>query len=140
MLYPGCQGNNMTINIGDTVFSGTGRFCRAGVAIVLLAVSGCSSTSMEGSTPVASAEGPKDTATFPNLNIPPKVAAPQFTDAEKTAKLAQLKADERAQAAKNSGVKPTNPAELTALAKQHGGDTLKQIEGKCDLTLDPTCK
>jgi hypothetical protein len=140
MLYPGCQGNNMTINIGDTVFSGTGRFCRAGVAIVLLVVSGCSSTSMEGSTPVASAEGPKDTATFPNLNIPPKVAAPQFTDAEKTAKLAQLKADERAQAAKNSGVKPTNPAELTALAKQHGGDTLKQIEGKCDLTLDPTCK
>jgi hypothetical protein len=140
MLYPGCQGNNMTINIGDTVFSGTGRFCRAGVAIVLLVVSGCSSTSMEGSTPVASAEGPKDTATFPNLNIPPKVAAPQFTDAEKTAKLAQLKADERAQAAKNSGVKPTNPADLTALAKQHGGDTLKQIEGKCDLTLDPTCK
>lgn len=95
---------------------------------------------MEGSTPVASAEGPKDTATFPNLNIPPKVAAPQFTDAEKTAKLAQLKADERTQAAKNSGVKPTNQAELTALAKQHGGDTLKQIEGKCDLTLDPTCK
>ncbi|UDL90108.1 hypothetical protein LGH82_01520 [Mesorhizobium sp. PAMC28654] len=140
MLYPGRQGNNMTINIGDTVFSRTGRFCRTGVAIVLLAISGCSSTGMEGSTPVASAEGPKDTATFPNLNIPPKVAAQQFTEAEKTAKLAQLKADERAQAAKNSGAKPTSPAELTALAKQHGGDTLKQIEGKCDLTLDPTCK
>ncbi|MET2826467.1 hypothetical protein [Mesorhizobium shangrilense] len=130
----------MTIDIGDTVFSGTGRFCCAGLAIMLLAISGCSSTSMEASTPVAGVEGPKDTATFPNLNIPPKVAAPQFTDAEKTAKLAQLKADERAQAAKKSGVKPTNPAELTALAKQHGGDTLKQIEGKCDLTLDPTCK
>ena len=130
----------MTIDIGDTVFSGTGRFCRAGLAIVLLAISGCSSTNMEGSTPVAGVEGPKDTATFPNLNIPPKVAAPQFTEAEKNAKLAQLKADERAQAAKTRGAKPTNPAELTALAKQHGGDTLKQIEGKCDLTLDPTCK
>ncbi len=95
---------------------------------------------MESPTPVAGVEGPKDTATFPNLNIPPKVAAQQFTDAERTAKLAQLKADERAQGAKNNGVKPTNPAELTALAKKHGGDTLKQIEGKCDLTLDPNCK
>ena len=139
MLYPGCQGNNMTINIGDTVFSGTGRFCRMGAAIILLAISGCSSTNMEGSTPVAGVEGPKDTATFPNLNIPPKVAAPQFTDAEKNAKLAQLKADEHAQGTKTGGT-TTNPATLTALAQKHGGDTLKQIEGKCDLTLDPTCK
>jgi hypothetical protein len=95
---------------------------------------------MDGSTPVAGVAGPKDTATFPNLNIPPKVAAQQFTDAERNAKLAQLKADQRAQAAKSGGPTPASPAVLTALAKKHGGETLKQIEGKCDLTLDPTCK
>jgi hypothetical protein len=139
-LYPGCQGNNMTIDIGETVFLGTGRFCRVGVAIVFLSLCACSSTNTDGATSLAAGEGPKDTGTFPNLNIKPQVAAPQFTDAERNAKLAELKADESAQAAKGGGPKATNPGALTSLAKRHGADTLKQIEGKCDPTLDPTCK
>lgn len=130
----------MTINIGETVFSGTGRFCRTGVAVVLLAIAGCSSTNIEGATPVATAEGPKDTGTYPNLNVPPQVAAEQFTDAEKNAKLAQLKADEQGQGSKGGAVKVTNPATLNALAKQHGPDTLKQIGANCDPALDPDCK
>ncbi|WP_457151855.1 hypothetical protein [Mesorhizobium sp. P5_C1] len=125
----------MTINIGETVFFGAGRFCRIGAAIVLIGIAGCSSTS--GPVPVT---GAKDTGTFPNLNIKPQVAAPQFTDAEKNAKLAQLKADESAQAAKNGKPDVADQAALTDLAKKHGDETLKQIEGKCDPALDPTCK
>ncbi|WP_292335468.1 hypothetical protein [Mesorhizobium sp.] len=139
-LYLGCQGNNMTINIGETVFFGAGHFCRIGAAIVLIGIAGCSSTKTNGPTPVAAGTGPKDTGTFPNLNIKPQVAAPQFTEAEKNAKLAQLKADENAQAAKGGGPKVANQAALTDLAKKHGDETLKQIEAKCDPALDPTCK
>lgn len=128
----------MTINIGETVFFGTGRFCRIGAAIVLMGIAGCSSTN--GPTPVAAGKGPKDTGTFPNLNIKPQVAAPQFTEAEKNAKLAQLKADETSQAAKGGGPEVANQAALTDLAKKHGDETLKQIEAKCDPALDPTCK
>jgi hypothetical protein len=130
----------MTINIGETVFFGTGRFCRIGAAIVLMGIAGCSSTNTSGPTPVAVGAGPKDTGTFPNLNIKPQVAAPQFTEAEKNAKLAQLKADENSQAAKGGGPKVANQAALTDLAKKHGDETLKQIEAKCDPALDPTCK
>ncbi|MER8464148.1 hypothetical protein [Mesorhizobium sp. M1396] len=130
----------MTINFGETVFFGAGRFCRIGAAIVLMGIAGCSSTNTSGPTPVAVSAGPKDTGTFPNLNIKPQVAAPQFTEAEKNAKLAQLKADENSQAAKGGGPKVANQAALTDLAKKHGDETLKQIEAKCDPALDPTCK
>ncbi|ESY74632.1 hypothetical protein X743_04915 [Mesorhizobium sp. LNHC252B00] len=130
----------MTINIGETVFFGAGRFCRIGAAIVLMGMAGCSSTNSSGPTPIAVSAGPKDTGTFPNLNIKPQVAAPQFTEAEKNAKLAQLKADENSQAAKGGSPKVADQAALTELAKKHGDETLKQIEAKCDPALDPTCK
>jgi hypothetical protein len=125
----------MTINIGETVFFGAGRFCRIGAAIILLGIAGCSSTNSP-----TTGTGAKDTGTFPNLNIKPQVAAPQFTEAEKNAKLAELKADENSQAAKGGAPKVTNQAALASLAKKHGDETLKQIEGKCDPALDPTCK
>jgi hypothetical protein len=130
----------MTINIGETVFSGTGRFCRMGAAIVLLTVAGCSSTNMEGAAPAASLEGPKDTGTYPNLNIPPQVAAEQFTEAERNANLARLRADGQAQGSKGGAVKVANSAALNTLARKHGADALKQIEAKCDPALDPACK
>jgi len=130
----------MTINIGETVFFDAGRFCRVGAAIILVAIAGCSSTSTSGPTPIAVDAGPKDTGSFPNLNIKPQVAAPQFTAAESKAKLAELKADENAQGAKNGGGAVGDQAALADLAKKHGPQTLKQIEGKCDPALDPTCK
>ncbi|QKC71351.1 MULTISPECIES: hypothetical protein [Mesorhizobium] len=130
----------MTINIGETVFFGAARFCRIGVAIVLVGIAGCSSTNTSGPVPMAENAGPKDTGTFPNLNIPPQVANKQFTEAERNAKLAELKADKSGQGAKRGGGSVTDQAALTDLAKKHGPQTLKQIEGKCDPTLDPTCK
>ncbi|BCG80180.1 hypothetical protein [Mesorhizobium sp. 113-3-3] len=131
----------MTINIGENVFFAAVRFCRVGAAIVLVGIAGCSSTNTSGPVPMAANAGPKDTGTFPNLNIPPKVANKQLTEAETNAKLAELKADGSAQGAKNSGgAGVANQAALTDLAKKHGPQTLKQIEGKCDPALDPTCK
>ncbi|RUW46595.1 MULTISPECIES: hypothetical protein [unclassified Mesorhizobium] len=130
----------MTIKFGETVFFGAGHFFRIGAAIMFVAIAGCSSTNTGGPVPMATDAGPKDTGTFPNLNIPPQVAAKQFTEAEKNAKLAQLKADENAQRAKRGGAAVTNQAALTDLAKKHGPQTLTQIEGKCDPALDPTCK
>lgn len=130
----------MTINIGETVFFGAARFCRIGAAIVLLGIAGCSSSNTSGPTPIAVDAGPKDTGSFPNLNIKPQVAAPQFTAAESKAKLAELQAEKNAQGAKSGGGAASNQAALTDLAKKHGPQTLKQIEGKCDPALDPTCK
>lgn len=130
----------MTINIGGTVFFNAACLCRIGAAVMLLGAAGCSSTNSGGPVPMASDAGPKDTGTFPNLNIPPKVAAQQFTPAERDAKLAELKADKSRQAPRGGTPKVTGQGAMTDLAKQHGPETLKQIEGKCDPTLDPTCK
>ncbi len=134
----------MTINVGGTFFLGLGSICRialvAGLVGVLLPAGGCTSTSPNSTTPAGLTEGPKDTGSYPNLNIPPQVAAKQLTKEETAANLAQLKAEEQAQLAKGGKVKaPSNAAALNTLAKTHGADTLKQIEGKCDPTLDPNC-
>jgi hypothetical protein len=129
----------MTNGIGQTVFSGW--WCRTAAAAALLAVSGCGSNTVADTTPRSITEGPIDTGTFPNLNIPPQVAAPQFTPAEKQAKLAQLKAEQRAQT--KGGAEPKgglSEAELVKLGKTHGKDTLKAIGAKCDPALDPKCK
>ncbi|WP_246688434.1 MULTISPECIES: hypothetical protein [unclassified Mesorhizobium] len=111
-----------------------------GLAGILLPAAGCTSTSQSNTTPVGVTEGPKDTGSYPNLNVPPPVAAKQLTKEETAANLAQLKAEEQAQAAKGGKVAaPSNATALNTLAKTHGSDTLKQIEGKCDPTLDPNC-
>ena len=134
----------MTINVGGTFFLRPGSISRkavlAGLVGVLLPAGGCTSTSPSNTAPMAVTEGPKDTGSYPNLNIPPQVAAKQFTKEETAANLAKLKAEQQAQIAKGGSVKtPTNSAALKTLAKTHGDDTLKQIEGKCDPTLDPNC-
>ena len=134
----------MTINIGMTVFSASGRICRMAAAMALLsaalAAGGCSTSNTANTAPVAGVEGPKDTGSYPNLNIPPQVAAKQLTKEETAANLAQLKAEEQTQIAKAGSVKPpANAAALNTLAKTHGNATLKQIEAKCDPALDPSC-
>ncbi|MBZ9767997.1 MULTISPECIES: hypothetical protein [unclassified Mesorhizobium] len=133
----------MTINVGGTFFLKPGSICRmalmAGLVGMLVPAAGCTSTSTNNA-PTALTEGPRDTGSYPNLNIPPQVAAKQLTKEETAANLAQLKAEEQMQIAKGSGVKaPANSAALNTLAKTHGADTLKQIEGKCDPALDPSC-
>lgn len=133
----------MTINVGGTHFLGTGSIRRmavlTGLLCGLLPAGGCTSDNANGPTPVATAQGPKDTGSYPNLNIPPQVAAKQLTKEETAAKLAQLKADQQAQLSKGGGAKATNPTGLNTLARTHGDDTLKQIETKCDPALDPNC-
>lgn len=134
----------MTINVGGTFFLRPGAICRravlAGLVGVLLPAGGCTSTSTNNAAPTALSEGPRDTGSYPNLNIPPQVAAKQLTKEETAANLAKLKAEQQAQIAKGGRVKaPTNSAALKTLAKTHGDDALKQIEGKCDPTLDPNC-
>ncbi|MER8654392.1 hypothetical protein [Mesorhizobium sp. M0847] len=139
----------MTINTGETIFSGAGRFCRIAVAIAclapgLLAASGCTSANTGNGMNVGLTQGAQDTGSYPNLNIPPQVAAKQLTPEETQAKLAQLKGEQQGQVAKGGGggggAPSTSPAALNSLAKNHGKDTLKQIEAKCDPALDPTCK
>lgn len=144
-LYPGCQENNMTINVGGTYFLGAGSICRIAIAAAVLCApllaGGCeTSSNANSSAPTALTEGPKDTGSYPNLNIPPQVAAKQLSKEETAAKLGELKAEQQAQLAKGGGAKPApNTAALNTLARTHGDDALKQIEGKCDPALDPNC-
>ena len=134
----------MTYRVGSVFFSGAG-FCCAAMGVALLALGGCgSANTIDSAVPVS--QGARDTGSYPNLNIKPQVAAQQFTDAEKTAKLNELQA-ERTQAETSPGAttEAADNAELGKLAATHADDTLKQIEGgqtegKCDPTLDPTCK
>jgi hypothetical protein len=111
----------------------------------MLGLAGCAGTHMDNAAPVAAAEpgvvGPSDTGTYPNLNIPRQQAAPQFTETEKKAKLATLRAEGNANA-RGGGTPPNprEPAELGKLARNHGKDTLKAIGASCDPTLDQTCK
>jgi protein-disulfide isomerase-like protein with CxxC motif len=133
----------MTIRTGNALFSGAG-FCRVAVTAAVLAaglaVAGCGGGSAAGEA-VPVAQGARDTGTYPNLNIKPEVAAQQFTDAERDAKLKELKAvRDRAAASPGVTTEAADAAALDKLAKNHAGDALKQIEGKCDPALDPTCK
>lgn len=134
----------MTYSPGPAAFSRTVRIGAILAATGLLSAGGCASTNTGTSEPAALAAGgtptgPNDTGTYPNLNIPPQVAAPQFTPSQTKAKLAELTADKGDQ---KGGPPPkiASDAAMLKLARTHGGDALKQIEGKCDPTLDPTCK
>lgn len=132
----------MTHRAGQPGLFGLGPICRSVFVVALLAAGGCANTSMEDAAPQsATVTGPKDTGSYPNLNIPPQQAAEQFTEADKNAKLTRLKAEQTAANAGSGSTGGTpDAAELDKLAKTHASDTLKQIEGKCDPALDPTCK
>jgi hypothetical protein len=76
----------------------------------------------------APARGPIDTGTFPNLNVPPQVAAPPMTNDDTARLTGRIASAQSAQAASGSGAGATgNTARLQTLAEQHGDDTLKAI-------------
>lgn len=81
--------------------------------------------------PVAGQRGPIDTGTYPNLNVPPPVAASAMTEDEKTSLTARVQSAKARQsgAARGSGT-TGNPARLKKLAESHGPDTLKEIEAE----------
>lgn len=100
-----------------------------------LAAAGCASSASNSAA--VGARGAQDTGTYPNLNIAPQVAAPQLTEEEKAAKLAQLHAAQQRQGGAGSGA-AADTKSMTALARQHGTEALKAIEGKCD-PIDRAC-
>ena len=131
----------MTHRPGETAFPAVAALGRMVAAAAVLGLCGCAGQSaVSASSQADVVSGPKDTGTFPNLNIAPQNAAPQFTNDQKNAKLAELKAEKAASERAGGTVHPVSQAELNKIARTHGPDTLKQIEGKCDPALDPSCK
>ena len=68
------------------------------------ALAGCASATMDDAVPTA-ADGPKNSGTFPNLNIKPQVATEQITPEEKQAQVAAMTAAQQEQAAKAAACK-----------------------------------
>lgn len=74
-----------------------------------------------------------DTGSFPNLNVPPGTAAPQFTPSERAAKLAELGSKRtitQSGPATNPAVEAAKVKRLRLLAQTHAADTLKAIEAE----------
>lgn len=117
----------MAYGKGGRFFPGMGM---AAVAAAL-AIAACSSTTVED-VPVAEGRsgGPTDTGTFPNLNVPRQAATAQFTEEEKEAKLAQLRALQQRQ---NPGA-PVESAEARRkrlqISQDEQAETLKVIESQ----------
>lgn len=108
--------------------------CRASLAISLAApavVSGCASNSMDTAMPVVSQGGPVDTGTYPNLNVPPQVAAAQMTEDDKANLTGRIASAQSRQAASGRGAGTKgDPARLRRLAEQQGADTLDAIKAQ----------
>jgi hypothetical protein len=122
------MGEDMTYGKGEGFFPGIG----AAALAAALAVAACSNTTNED-VPVAAGRsgGPVDTGTFPNLNIPQQAATTQFTDEERDAKLAELRARQQTQ---DPGAAPVESAEARRkrlqVLQDEQADTLKVIEGE----------
>lgn len=125
----------MTYSVGRHVFFGARLILSASVLALPFAAGGCAGS--DKNAVAVDGRGARDTGTYPNLNIAPQVAAPQFTEEQKAAKLAELRAAQQRQGAKGSGGAADEKA-MTTLARQHGPEALKAIQGKCD-PIDPAC-
>jgi hypothetical protein len=99
----------------------------AGLALMSVALAGCASATVDNAVPTAE-NAPRDTGTFPNLNIKPQVATDQISPEEKQAQIDALTAAKQQQAATGAGgTATTNPILLRKLAATHANDTLKEI-------------
>ena len=74
--------------------------------------------------------GPTDTGTFPNLNIPQQAATAQFTEEEKQAKLAQLRAVQQSQDPGAPVESPEARRKRLQVSQDEQSETLKVIEGE----------
>lgn len=110
-------------------------------AMGLLALGACAGGNSVDTAPQSLEAGPKNTGSFPNLNIVPKPATTQFTAQQRAAKMSELASDrQQAQGSGGSAPPPGDAVEMNKLARNHAKDALKQIESNCDPALDPTCK
>jgi hypothetical protein len=127
----------MTERVAEGIFSADRKLAACAALLVALAfLGGCTSTNLEDTVPAAQPSGlssgqAQDTGSFPNLNIPPQVAAPQITPEEKAAKLSELEAAQAAQAAvpAENGT-AEDQIRLKKLAETHASSTLAEIEKK----------
>jgi hypothetical protein len=99
-----------------------------GLALMSAALAGCTSAD---NTVATASNGPRNTGTFPNLNIKPSVATQQISPEEKQAQMDALHAAQQQQAAAGSaGAATTDPVLLRKLAATHADDTLKAIQAQ----------
>ena len=92
-----------------------------------LSASACQTASLQDIAPLP---GVRNTGTTPDLNISQTAATEQFSDADKNAKIAELKAAQSNQGVKGQqGAAPTAPSQLRKAA-QAQAETLKEIEGE----------
>lgn len=123
----------MTERIGAGIFS---RFrLAAGLCVVAMAVlqlPACSTVPEVASAPPSrlSSGQPKDTDTFPNLNIPPQSAAAQITPEEKAEKFSELEAAKATQSTPPGGGATADQSRLKKIAATHAAETLAEIEGQ----------
>lgn len=97
---------------------------------VLLAAAGCTSSAPNVPALETRSGAPLDTGQYPNLNIPRPVAAAQFSNEERDAKIASLKAAGARRSRPGLTASSQSQAELARLAKNNGADVLKRIESK----------
>ena len=120
----------MAYLIGSRVISGS---CGVLLSAAAIAASGCTTAeepplSRYDQAAIAAGRGPVNTGTFPNLNIPQQAAAPQFSDQERDAKLALLRAESRAQTAGTSAETADERRKRLRLLADEQDDTLRIIE------------
>jgi hypothetical protein len=122
------MGEDMTYGKGSNrFFPGMGA---AALAAVALFAAACTSTVEDVPVAEGRSGGPTDTGTFPNLNIPRQAATAQFTEEEKQAKLAQLRAVQQSQDPGAPVESPEARRKRLKLAADEQADTLKVIESE----------
>lgn len=105
--------------------------------LFLLLVSGCGTATIEDAVPVAAGQSGAaapawaPTGDYPNLNVAPQVAAEQFTEAEKQAQTARLRAARAQVEAQAAGrAVPDRTQELRRLGETHADEAERIIEGR----------
>ena len=95
--------------------------------IAVITLGGCSTASDEGA-PMALGDGPANTGTFPNLNVPQHAAAPQLSDDETATKIAALRRAQQSQTGATSYETSEQRRKRLQLIGEGQDETLKVIE------------
>lgn len=95
--------------------------------IAVITLCGCSTASDEGA-PMALGEGPANTGTFPNLNVPQQAAAPQLSSDETATKIAALRRAQQGQTGPTSYETSEQRRKRLQLIGEEQDETLKVIE------------
>ena len=100
------------------------------LVLCLAALSGCMSAP-ETAAPTEPPQGALNTGTYPNLNIPPRSAAPPISDDDRAQINARIGAAQGRQSAAGHGAGTAgDPETLKRLAERHGQDALDAIAGQ----------